>query len=74
MSELSDHGPAYDRFVTELAGHPEMIDRLLEWHPAVGYCDACRLPGAQIAIAAPCSIRLLAEQARTIAGASSRAS
>ena len=70
---MSDHRPAYDRFVAELALHPDMIERLLTWHPAAGVCDACRLPGAQIAIAAPCTIRLLAECARTMAAASAQA-
>jgi hypothetical protein len=67
VGDMGDHGPAYDRFVAELALRPDMIDRLLSWHPAVGDCDACRLPGAQVAIAAPCSIRLVAERARTLA-------
>jgi hypothetical protein len=71
---MGDHRPAYDRFVTELALQPDMIYRLLAWHPAVGDCDACRLPGAQIAITAPCSIRLLAERARSVASARAGAS
>ena len=71
---MGDHGPAYGRFVAELALQPDMIDRLLAWHPAVGVCDACRLPGAQVAIAAPCSIRLVAERARALAADRAQAS
>ena len=54
---MTDHGLAYNRFVAELALHPDMVSRLLAWHPAVGVCDACGLPGGQIAIAAPCSMQ-----------------
>jgi hypothetical protein len=71
---MSDHRPAYDRFVAELARYPDMINRLLAWHPLVGDCEACRLPGAQVAITAPCSIRVLADRAREISDAGTRAS
>jgi len=55
---MSDHRPAYDRFVAELARYPDMINRLQAWHPLVGDCEACRPPGTHVAITAPCSIRL----------------
>jgi hypothetical protein len=60
---MSDHEPAYTRFVQELAHYPDMIDRLLAWHPARGVCHACRLPSALVSVPAPCSIRVLAEHA-----------
>lgn len=70
---MGDHGPAYDRFAAELARYPDMITRLLAAHPATGDCDGCRLPGAQLAIDAPCSIRALAERAQELARACARA-
>jgi hypothetical protein len=70
---MGDHGPAYDRFVAELAHYPDMITRLLAGHPPIGDCDGCRLPGAQRAIIAPCSVRTLAERAREAARDRARA-
>ena len=71
---MEQHAQAYERFVVELARHPGMIDRLLATHPQTGGCSGCRLPGAQVAITAPCSIRTLAERAREAALIDSRAS
>jgi len=71
---MGDHGPAYDRFVAELARYPDLIDRLLTAHRLTGECDGCRLPGAQRAISAPCSIRSLAERAQGLVSTCARAS
>lgn len=71
--DMSDHGPAYERFVAELARYPDMINRLLAAHPPGGDCDGCRLPGAQLAISPPCSIRTLAERARDLVAACAHA-
>lgn len=75
MGDAMTHpAQAYDRFVAELGRHPDMVERLLATHPLTGACNGCRLPGAQVAIAAPCSIRTLAERAYESAQDCARAS
>ena len=70
---MGDHGPAYGRFVAELALQPDMIDRLLAGIPPSASATRAA-PGAQVAVAAPCSIRLVAERARELAADRAEAS
>jgi hypothetical protein len=49
---MSDHRPAYDRFIAELARYPDMTNCPLAWLSLVGGCEACRPPRAHVAITA----------------------
>ena len=65
MSDVTAHDQ-FTRLARELSHNGAMITKLLATHPAEGHCTGCRLPGARVPIAAPCSVRALALLAAAI--------
>jgi hypothetical protein len=56
----------FTRLAREMSRNRALIDNLLAAHPSDGDCRGCRLPGARVAIPAPCSVRALALLAASI--------
>ena len=65
MSNGTDDHP-FSTFAAELSRDPQLVIRLLAEHPASGDCTGCRLPGAGVAIPAPCGVRAVAALAMAI--------
>jgi hypothetical protein len=59
----------FTRLARELSHNRGLIETLLASHPSEGDCRGCRLPGARVPIAAPCSLRSLAVLAASIRAA-----
>ena len=65
MSNRTDDHP-FSMFAEELSRNLPLITTLLREHPATGDCTGCRLPGAGVAIPAPCGVRAVATLALAI--------
>ena len=59
----------FSTFAAELSRDLQLVTRLLADHPATGDCTGCRLPGAGVAIKAPCGVRAVAALALAIRAA-----
>ena len=68
MSNRTDDHP-FSMFAAELSHNLPLIMTLLREHPATGDCTGCRLPGAGVAIPAPCGVRAVAALALAIRAA-----
>ncbi|MDT7581788.1 MAG: hypothetical protein QOK35_3052 [Pseudonocardiales bacterium] len=68
MSNPTDDHP-FSTFAAELSRNLAPVTRLLAEHPATGDCTGCRLPGARVAVKAPCGVRAVAALALTIRAA-----
>ena len=56
----------FSTFAAELSRNLQLVTRLLAEHPATGDCTGCRLPGARVAVKAPCGVRAVAALALAI--------
>jgi hypothetical protein len=68
MSNPTDDHP-FSMFAAELSRNLALVTRLLAEHPATGDCTGCRLPGARVAVKAPCGVHAVAALALAIRAA-----